>query len=203
MRMIPDSIKKILKEETEKSLVTEFEREGGGKYPYAILPLESFATPEYFHAVREGLKYMLKDEIARADAILSIEAKAYLVTPSLAEELNLPHIAVRKRNYNVKQLVINQKKAYRGGQKLYCVGINRLEKGASILIVDDMISSGWTVLGTVEALEKEDFKIAGIGSVYERGDGIENIRKAGYNVKGLMRLEIKNKKPFVSRFYGD
>jgi len=198
--MIPNSIKEILKRDTEKSKVTEFENDEGGSYPYVILPLESRASPEYFEAVVEGLKYMMEDEIERANVVLGIEAKAFVVTPLLAKELGLDWVAIRKRDYRMEQLVIEQNKAYKGATKLYCVG---LEKGDKPLIVEDMISSGGTLTATLEVLKKKNFEVAGIGSVYERGDGIKRIKEAGYNAKGLMRLEIKNGKPHVPRFYGD
>ncbi|UCG95515.1 MAG: phosphoribosyltransferase [archaeon] len=214
--MIPDSIKEVLRRETENSPVTEFEGDEGGKYPYTILPMESFALPEYFSAIREGLKIMLKDEIEKADAILSIEAKAYLITTSLAEEFNLPHIAVRKRDYRIKDQVVikrekkKHRKAYAGSENLYCVGLNKLKELnlKRILIVEDMISGGGTLLGTIKAIEDEGFEIAGIGTVYERGDGVKKINKAGYEAKGLMRLEIEgdkreNWRPVVTGFYGD
>ncbi len=204
--MFSDEMKKVLKRETENSCVTYFEKEGGGVYPYTILPMESFASPEYFSAIKNGLNYMLKGEIKNSDAIMGIEAKAYLVTTLLSVENKIPHIAVRKRDYKTKdQIVIEQKKAYKGGQNLYCVGLNKLREldRNNILIVEDMISSGGTLLTTLSELEKEGFNISGIGTVYERGDGVERIRDNGYDAKGLMRLDMENGKPIVSRFYGD
>lgn len=197
--MIPEDVKEVLKRDTEKSKVTEFESDSG-HYTYAILPLESRASPEYFDALIEGLKCMMDDEIKKANVILGIEAKAFVFTPLLARELGMDWVAVRKRDYRTEQIVIDQKKAYRGATKLYCVG---LERGDRPLIVEDMISSGGTVLATVEALKRKNFEIAGIGTVYERGDGIKKIKEAGYDAKGLMRLEMENGRPVISRFYGD
>lgn len=197
--MIPENVKEVLKRETEESKVTKFESDSG-PYTYAILPLESRASPEYLDALMEGLKCMMRDEIKRANVILGIEAKAFVFTPLLARELGMDWVAVRKRDYRTEQIIIDQKKAYKGATKLYCVG---LERGDIPLIVEDMVSSGGTVVATVEALERKNFEIAGIGTVYERGDGIKKIKEAGYDAKGLMRLEIKNNRPFVSRFYGD
>lgn len=82
-----------------------------------------------------------------------------------------------------------------------------LESRASLgffdaLIIEDMISSGGTLVAAIKALKV--YEIAGIGSVYERGDGMERIKKeTGQKAKGLMRLEIKNGRPLAPRFWGD
>ncbi len=80
---------------------------------------------------------------------------------------------------------------------MYCIG---LKKDDRPLIVDDIISSGGTQITTVKALEKHDYDIVGIGTVYERGNGIENVkRETGHTVKGLARLEMIDKRLFVPR----
>ena len=58
-----------------------------------------------------------------------------------------------------------------------------------------MLSSGLTDLGILDALKVYGYHVVGVGSLYERGDGLKNIQEAGYNAKGLARLEVIGEKP--------
>jgi len=204
---------RIIKEETEKCEMTTFPTEDGkGTYPYVILPFDSRINPRFMKAVIEGMKWMLKDELKKTTTIVLAEAKGFLLTP-LVEATGLDVALVRKRNYRTPdQIVIEQRKAYKekaGKSFMYCVG---LKKGDKPLIIDDIVSSGGTTIGIIKALEEHGFDIVGIGSVYERGDGVENVKKeTGYTVKALARFEVIDKKlpsgeivkrSFVSRFFG-
>lgn len=190
--------------------MTTFPTEDGkGTYPYVILPFDSRVTPRFLNAVIEGLREMLKDEIKKATTIVLPEAKGFLLTP-LAEATGLDIVLIRKRNYRTpKQIVIKQRKAYREGKTImYCVGLKKDDKP---LIIDDIVSSGGTQISIIKTFEEHGFDIVGVGTVYERGDGIKNIKKeTGYTVKALARLEVVDKKlpsgeivkkPFVPRVY--
>ncbi|MDI6826432.1 MAG: phosphoribosyltransferase family protein [Candidatus Aenigmarchaeota archaeon] len=193
---------KIIKEEIEKCEMTTFLTEDGkGTYPYVILPFDGRIKPKFMKAVIKGMTLMLKDEIKRATTILLPEAKGFLLTP-LIETTGLDLALVRKRNYRTpNQIIIKQTKAYKEGENLmYCIG---LKKGDVPLIVDDIISSGGTQISIINALKKHGFDIAGVGSVFERENGVENIKKeTGYDAKVLARLEIINNKPVISKIFG-
>lgn len=195
---------RIIKEETEKCEMTTFPTEDGkSTYPYVILPFDSRINKRFMKAVIEGMKWMLKDEIKKATVIVLAEAKGFLLTP-LVEATGLDIALVRKRNYRTPaQIVIEQKKAYKekaGKSLMYCVG---LKKGDKPLIIDDIVSSGGTSISIIKALEKHGFDIVGVCSVYERGDGVENVKKeTGYDVKALTRFEVIDKKPVVTRLFG-
>ena len=162
-------------------------------------------------AVVEGMTWMLKDEIKKATVIVLTEAKGFLLTP-LIEATGLDVALIRKRDYKKPdQIIIEQSKAYKekGAKKfLYCVG---LKKGDKPLIIDDIVSSGGTTISIIKELEEHGFDIVGVGSVYERGDGVEKVKKeTGYDFKALVRFELIDKKlhsgeivkrPIVSRFF--
>jgi len=189
--------KKIMKEETARCKITSFSTQSGEKYPYVILPFDSRISVDFQWAVVEGLSTILEKEIKNSDAILAIEAKGFIPACWIAQKYGKDLIIVRKRDYKIpSQIKIEQMKAY-GKDILYCVG---LKKGLKLMIIEDMISSGGTIIGVAEAIKKYGCKLAGIGSVYERGDGMGQIEKAGYRAKGLARLEIIDNKPVIARF---
>jgi len=146
---------------------------------------------------------MLEDELHEATTIVLPESKAFPLV-LLAKQARLKAAFIRKRDYNEQNLFeIHQQKVYTGATTMYCVK-NALDRSDKLLIVDDMISSGGTQIAIIRALQEQGFSIVGIGSVYERGDGIERIRReTGYRAKGLARLEIVNGRARVERFYDE
>ena len=199
--------REVIKEETEKCQMTTFPTEDGkSTYPYIILPFESRITKRFIKAVVEGMTEMLTAEIEKATAIVLPEAKGFLLSP-IADATGLDLALIRKRDYRMpNQVAFEQRKGYKekeGKTFMYCIG---LKKGDKPLIIDDIISSGLTHISIINGLKGSGFDIAGIGIVYERGNGIENVKKeTGFTVKALARLidtELPGeivKRPFVSR----
>jgi len=65
-----------------------------------------------------------------------------------------------------------------------------LKKKDRVLIIEDIISSGGTLISVIKAI-KNKCKIIGVASVFERGDGRKKIEKeTGIKVKTLLRIEI-------------
>lgn len=191
---------RIIKEETEKCRITYFPTEDGkGTYPYVITPLDYRLSSDFYKAAKEGMLEMLHDEIKKSDAIALPESKGFILAGVFAET-GLDLLIIRKRDYRIEdQIEINQKKAYDigGTKKMYSVGLRKNER---VLLVDDFISSGGTEISIIKAF-KPYCQITGIGSLYERGNGIEMIeRETGYKAKGLARLEIIDGKPKITKF---
>lgn len=79
-------------------------------------------------------------------------------------------------------IVRNQKKGY-GGDKLV-EGI--LNAGETVLIVEDILTTGGQVLEAAKVIESAGAKVAGICGVIDRLEGArENIEKAGYRFDAL------------------
>ncbi len=177
---------KIIEKETKKSKITYFYFKKK-KYSYLILPFDSRISPKFQKAVIDGFSQIFKNELKKANAILAIEAKGFFPASWLAEKYKKDLIVVRKRDYQIKgQIRIKQKKAYGKGE-LFCLGLKKKDK---VLIIEDVISSGGTLINLIKAI-KNKCRIVGIGSVYERGKGKEEIEKeTGFKVKTLFRIEI-------------
>jgi adenine/guanine phosphoribosyltransferase-like PRPP-binding protein len=192
--------REIIKQETERCKITTYPTpDGKDTYQYLILPFESRMVPRFLRAIVQGLSYLLYDELDRTDTILLPEAKAFLLTP-LALDLGIDAVAIRKRDYKLPyQITFTQTKAYQDGAKgsfMHCVA---LKKDDRHFLLEDTISSGGTVIGIVNELKKKGYELVGIGSVYERGDGVKNIMNAtGYYPKSLARFDIINGKPSVN-----
>lgn len=188
----------VIRRETEKCRVTML-GEDNKKYPYAILPLESRFSPMYLDAVIKGLSYMLNYEASKTNVAVGIEAKGFLITPSIAKEFKKNCVVIRKRDYKVPdQIVIKHETAYGKKENLFCVG---LKKGDKALLFDDMISGGGTMIPTIKELEKH-CEVVCSATLYDRGSGREIVEKeTGFSPKSLATIDIIDKKVKVVSFY--
>ncbi len=189
----------VIISETEKSRVTKFLTTSNETYDYTILPIERRMTHRFRNAVADAMLYMLEDDLKNSTVILLPEAKAFLLT-TFADRTGLTVVPIRKRDYKIPgQIAIEQNKAYEGAAGMFCVG---LERGDKPLLVEDTISSGGTAIAVEGAMRRSGFPLVGIGALYSRGDGVENIlKKTGYRAKTYARFEVLNNAPRITSVY--
>ena len=83
-------------------------------------------------------------------------------------------------------IVRNQKKGY-GGDKLIEGVLNR---GETVLIVEDILTTGGQVLEAAKALQSLSVKVVGICGVIDRQEGArQNIESAGFHFDALFTSE--------------
>ncbi|WP_341652747.1 orotidine-5'-phosphate decarboxylase [Blattabacterium cuenoti] len=97
-------------------------------------------------------------------------------------------------------LIIKRKENKGYGTERMIEGIYKI--GQNCLIIEDVITSGDSLLKTIIDLEKEGLIIKNIMSILDREQGgIENIKKRGYNIRTLFRIgevfKILKKKSFL------
>jgi orotate phosphoribosyltransferase len=79
-------------------------------------------------------------------------------------------------------IVRNQKKGYGSGKLLE----GKIETGDTVVIIEDVLTTGGQVLEAVKSLESAGAKVAGILGVLDRQEGArENIESAGYKFEAL------------------
>ena len=79
-------------------------------------------------------------------------------------------------------IVRNQKKGYGSGKLLE----GKIETGETVIIIEDVLTTGGQVLEAVKSLESAGSKVAGILGVLDRQEGArENIESAGYKFEAL------------------
>ncbi|WP_185855610.1 orotate phosphoribosyltransferase [Blattabacterium cuenoti] len=99
-------------------------------------------------------------------------------------------------------LIIKRKENKGYGTERMIEGIYK--KGQNCLLVEDVITSGDSLLKTIVDIEKEGLIIKNIISILDREQGgIENIKKMGYKIKTLFRigeiLKILEEKHFLKK----
>ena len=158
-----------------------------GNYAYFIHPISDGVPELKPELIREVVTNILKIAELDVDKIVTIEAMGIHVGTALSLATDIPLVILRKRKYELPgEIAVHQITGYSKGE-LY---LNGVERGDRVLIVDDVISTGGTMIATIRALEKAGAEIKDIVAVIERGDGAEKVRKTGYDIKTLVKIDV-------------
>lgn len=109
-----------------------------------------------------------------AELICGVPYAALPMATALSLESDIPLIIKRKENkdYGTQRLI----------EGLY-------DKGQSCLLIEDVITSGESLLETIESLEKEEIQVSFILVVLDRAQGgMERLRDKGYQIKALFDI---------------
>jgi adenine phosphoribosyltransferase len=76
--------------------------------------------------------------------------------------------------------------------------INGLNKDDRIILVDDVVSTGGTMIAVLNALERMGVKIVDVMAVIEKGSGKDIVkRETGFDVKSLVKVNVVNGKVVI------
>jgi adenine phosphoribosyltransferase len=158
---------------------------------------------DYFvHPVTDGIPRMepdILDEIIdgfmeigdlECDLIVGPEAMGVPLAAALSLRTRIPYNVIRKRKYGLPgETVVHQTTGYSKGE-MYINGISR---GDRVVIVDDVISTGGTLTGTVHTLREMGVVIVDVLIAIEKGDGKKACeQRMGIEIKTLVRIEVRD-----------
>lgn len=155
----------------------EFKLKSGVMSPYYIDLTWLLSSPRDFKCVVDVVVDEIKDLLSfiRVDKLASIELKGALLIPSIANELKLPCVVVRKER---KRYGITGRIA--GGE---------VKDGDHILFFDDVVASAKSKLEGIGTLEELGAKVEMILVVVDREQGgKENLEKLGYQFRALTTI---------------
>jgi adenine phosphoribosyltransferase len=126
------------------------------------------------------------------DAIVSNEARGFIVGAALAYELGVGFVPVRKKGkLPFKCVDLTYKKEYE------CDTIeiheDAIEKGDKVLLIDDLLATGGTIKANIDLVEKLGGEVVGIGFLIELGylDGRKAIGDK-YDVFSIIQCNTTN-----------
>jgi len=158
-----------------------------GEYSYFIHPISDGVPSLEPELLQEIAEFIAERADMDVDRILTIEAMGIPLATTLSLMTDIPFGIIRKRKYELEgEVLLSQSTGYSKGE-LY---INGIKEGDRVLIVDDVISTGGTLLALVRALKNIGAIITGIFVVIERGEGVANLRKEGIEVTTLVRIDV-------------
>ncbi|NOZ34481.1 MAG: orotidine-5'-phosphate decarboxylase [Chlorobi bacterium] len=151
----------------------EFTLKSGHKSPFYFDLRDMISHPE----ILSGVANLLVDQIQDLDFdyISGVPYTALPIATLVADILDKPLIYIRK-----------EEKAY--GTKNNIIG--KFEKGEKCLIIDDLITTGESLLETAEKFKNEGLEIVDFSVIIDRSNNIEQyLNKSGYKLHSLIKLD--------------
>jgi adenine phosphoribosyltransferase len=127
-----------------------------------ITPL--LRDPEAFNYVIEQL--CQKCQNLQIDAIVAVESRGFLFGAPLACRMSKPFIPVRKEG-KLPGETVSVAYSLEYGSNVMEMHLADVNEGDRILILDDVLATGGTLLATTELVEKAGGQVVGIGLLIE------------------------------------
>lgn len=85
---------------------------------------------------------------------------------------------------------IVRKEAKGHGTGNYIEGLSNMPEGCTVALVEDVVTTGGTLLKVIERVEAQGFKVGLVATVVERQEGgVEVLAKAGYRLESIFTRE--------------
>ncbi len=85
---------------------------------------------------------------------------------------------------------IVRKEAKGHGTGNYIEGLGNMEPGCRVALVEDVVTTGGTLLQVIERVEQQGFKVGLVVTIVERQEGgVEVLAKAGYRLESIFTKE--------------
>ncbi len=120
--------------------------------------------------------------------IVGIEARGFIFGPALAYRLSAGFIPVRKPNKLPAQKT-QVTYALEYGQDTLEIHTDAIEKGETVLVVDDLLATGGTAYAVADLVQRLGGHLAGFGFVVELEFLHGRERLAGYDVVSLIKYQ--------------
>ena len=132
--------------------------------------------PPIRNFVREHIARQIEELYGRADVIAAVATGAIGIGMLVAEYLSLPFVYVRP-----------EAKAH--GRKNQIEG--KIDEGQTVVVVEDLISTGKSSLNAVKALQEANTQIKGMVAIFSYGfdTAIQNFKEAGIELHTLSNYE--------------
>lgn len=159
-----------------------------GEYNYFVNPI-SDGVPAMDPEILRELTDVIKEKLdLNIDKIVAVEAMGIHLATALSLATGIPFVVIRKRQYGLPgEKEVYQQTGY-GSSNLY---INDLKKGEKILLIDDVVSTGGTLISLLSALKDIGVEITDVVAIIDKGDGKAIVEEeTGVPVFSIVKLDV-------------
>ena len=159
-----------------------------GEYNYFVNPISDGVPAMNPKMLRELILAVHKYADMDVDKIVAVEAMGIHLATALSIVTDIPFVVIRKRQYGLPgETEVYQKTGY-GSSNLY---VNDLHEGEKILLIDDVVSTGGTLIALLKTLQDLGLEIKSTVAVIEKGEGKEIVEKeTGIDVLSIVKLDV-------------
>lgn len=141
--------------------------------------------------LRLTIKEMLKTiKNQKFDIVVGLESRGFWFALPIAEALNLPFVPIRKKG-KLPRTTVSATYALEYGKDAMEVHKYDIKPGSRVLIVDDIVATGGTVLAVKKMMNQLKAKaehLLVLGALAELPEGIKKIERTGIKVHHLLNL---------------
>ena len=163
-----------------------------GDYHYVIHPITDGIpeiTPDLLKEVTKELKRRIQP-FTPFDKLVTMEAMGIPLASVLSLDMNIPFTIIRKRSYG---LADEQSVAQQTGYSKAKLFINGLQKNDSVVIVDDVLSTGGTLKAVLHTLKKMGVIVKAVFIAVDKGDVARTISKeTNIPIQSLVHISVSD-----------
>ena len=115
------------------------------------------------------LKFAEFAKANHADLICGPESRGFIFGCPVAHELGLGFVPVRKPG-KLPRETISESYSLEYGQNTLCMHTDAIKPGQRVVIIDDLLATGGTIMATIKLIEKLGGIVVGIAFVIELED---------------------------------
>ncbi len=172
-----------------------------GDYDYFVNPISDGIPAMNPKILREMSLAIYKYADLDVDKIVAVEAMGIHLATALSITTDIPFVIIRKRQYGLEgETQVYQKTGY-GSSNLF---INDLHAGEKILLIDDVVSTGGTLIALLDTLKDLGIEIKSTVAVIDKGEGKEIVeRETGVKVLSIIKVNIIDGKVVIEKTIDD
>ena len=135
-------------------------------------------SAEYFRLLVDLLVYRYMGQ--KVDVVAGLDARGFIIGAALAYQLNVGFVPIRKKG-KLPFDTVSQSYALEYGEATVEIHTDAIKPGARVLLVDDLVATGGTMLAGVELIRKLGGEVIEAAAILEFTDldGGTKIRESG------------------------
>jgi adenine phosphoribosyltransferase len=158
-----------------------------GDYHYVVHPITDGVPMLEPGLLREvAIRIIRKAELENVDKIVTPAAMGIHISTAVSLMTDIPLVVIRKREYGLAgEVPLSQVTGY-SESEMY---INDVEAGDSVLVLDDLLSTGGTLHAILTALEEIGTDIVDAVTVIKKA-GDNELEGTHHDVKTLINIDV-------------